>query len=152
MEDRKKSSTSNNVIDFKSGNRGEGGVQSKFGHFKPDDELIQSTGRIKNQRDVILSRLQKMQESRNRVSPTVYEKVNRDYALQLETIGELLAEKQDYLSEAKSWKSLRVSMSISTSSQKYAKGWIMLILKKTWKQNPWVLSIVISHHKTFFSP
>lgn len=96
MED--KNSFSKKVVDLKPV-RGDPdrSIRSKFGQFNTDDELLQSTARIKNQRDVIMERIQKMQSSHDHVSATVFEKVKRDYALQLETINELLCEKKDTL-------------------------------------------------------
>ncbi len=70
---------------------------SKTTHYRPDDELIQSTARIKNQRDLILNRIQKMELAHERVKESVYSKVKRDYTLQLQTISELLNEKKDTL-------------------------------------------------------
>lgn len=72
---------------------------SQFGHFIPNEELLQSTTRIKSQRDVILERVHKMNESRDRVSKAVFEKVNRDYSLQLETINDILEEKKTLLKD-----------------------------------------------------
>lgn len=98
MNERNTPSYSNKVVDLKP--RGEGRVaHSQFGHFVPDEELLQSTARIKNQRDVIRERLQKMNTSQTRVSKGVYDKVRRDYTLQLETINELLLEKKQLLKE-----------------------------------------------------
>lgn len=92
------SSYSNKVVDLKP--RGEGRIaHSQFGHFVPDEELLQSTARIKSQRDLIHERLQKMDTSQTRVSKGVYDKVRRDYTLQLETINELLLEKKQLLKE-----------------------------------------------------
>lgn len=70
---------------------------SKLSHYKPDEELIQSTSRIKNQRDMILDRIQKMELAHTRVKEAVYQKVKRDYSLQLQTISELLNEKKEAL-------------------------------------------------------
>lgn len=67
--------------------------------FEPNEELLESTARIKSQRDLILSRLEKMESSKERVSGAVYEKVHRDYALQLETIAEILSEKKAQLKD-----------------------------------------------------
>lgn len=91
MEDR----NDNKVIELKSalGDADET-YHSKFGNYKPDDELLQSTTRIKNQRDVILERIHKMETSQSRVSSGVFDKVQRDYGLQLQTISELLDEKK----------------------------------------------------------
>lgn len=65
--------------------------------YKPNEELIQTTSRIKNQRDLVLDRIQKMEAGRDRVSKTVYDKVHRDYVLQLESVNHLLAEKKSAL-------------------------------------------------------
>jgi hemoglobin-like flavoprotein len=62
--------------------------------FKPDEELIQSTTRIRNQRDLVKQRLNKMESHREKVKDSVYQKVLRDYTLQLETINQLLNEKK----------------------------------------------------------
>ncbi|MCP5464863.1 MAG: FHA domain-containing protein [Deltaproteobacteria bacterium] len=95
MEDRNNNSK---VIDFKSAGRdGDRPFNSKFANYKPDEELLQATTRIKNQRDVILERIQKMDEARGRVSQSVYDKVKRDYDLQLQTINDLLQEKKELL-------------------------------------------------------
>lgn len=90
MEER-----NNKIIELKSAMTDpDGTFHSKFANYRPDDELLQSTTRIKNQRDVILDRIQKMESSRDRVNQSVYEKVKRDYSLQLQTITELLDEKK----------------------------------------------------------
>lgn len=70
-----------------------------LGHFVPNEELLESTTRVKSQRDVILERINKMAAAKNSVSKTVYEKVHRDYSLQLETINEILGEKKALLKE-----------------------------------------------------
>lgn len=62
--------------------------------FKPDEELLQSTARIKSQRDLLAERISKMEISRAKVSKNVYEKVRRDYLMQLESIKNLLREKK----------------------------------------------------------
>lgn len=98
MEDSNNGNLSKKVIDLKPINRDlERSINTKFGLYKADEELLQSTARIKSQRDVIMERVQKMEESRDRVSKSVFEKVKRDYALQLETITELLNEKKETL-------------------------------------------------------
>lgn len=90
MEER-----NNKIIELKSAMTDpDGSFHSKFANYRPDDELLQSTTRIKNQRDVILDRIEKMETSRERVNHSVYEKVKRDYSLQLQTITELLDEKK----------------------------------------------------------
>lgn len=94
----KKSDISDKVIDLKP-NNGKNTILTHFGQYSPDEDLIQSTARIKNQRDVIKDRLQKMDEAHSRVSKTVYEKVRRDYSLQLNTITELLNDKKLALKE-----------------------------------------------------
>lgn len=92
---------------------------SKFGEFQLNDELIQSTSRIKNQRDLILSRFDKMKKSQTRVSPAVFEKVYRDYTLQLETITELLAEKKELLKkEVKELYRIRERISVEIGRHK----------------------------------
>ena len=65
--------------------------------FKPNEDLIQATSRIRSQRDLITQRTQKMEQNREKVSRTVYEKVRRDYMLQLENINKLLLEKKALL-------------------------------------------------------
>ncbi|MBX7147911.1 FHA domain-containing protein [bacterium] len=65
--------------------------------FKPNEELLQETSRIKNQRDLITKRLDKMNQAKSRVSKTVFEKVYRDYRLQLDGITKLLHEKKEVL-------------------------------------------------------
>lgn len=100
MEDIKKSETSpnNKVIDLKPMNRDESkSVHSKFGQYKPNEELLQATARIKKQRDVIQDRINAMNEASMRVSRGVFDKVKRDYLLQLQTITELLDEKKEGL-------------------------------------------------------
>ena len=89
-------SFSNKVVDLKP-RGGDRTAHSPFGQFAPDEELLQSTARIKAQRDIILDRLEKMRSSQSRVSKGVYEKVRRDYTLQLETVNELLSEKKHLL-------------------------------------------------------
>lgn len=74
-------------------------AHSQFGHFEPNEELLQSTTRVKTQRDVILDRIQKMDDAKEKVSQAVYEKVKRDYTLQLNTITEILNEKKFQLKE-----------------------------------------------------
>lgn len=63
----------------------------------PDEELIQTTARIKSERDLLRKRMEKMKQSREKVSATVFEKVYRDYSLQLESITHLLNEKKNEL-------------------------------------------------------
>lgn len=94
MDDKNKGSSK--IVDLKPR---ESRAHSQFGHFDPNDELLQSTTRVKSQRDVILDRIQKMNEAREKVSQAVYEKVKRDYALQLDTITEILNEKKFQLKE-----------------------------------------------------
>lgn len=83
------------------GKEGESGKESEKkatkALFEPDEELIQSTARVKSQRDLIRKRLQKMDQGRDRVSKTVFDKVYRDYSMQLETINKLLNEKKQLL-------------------------------------------------------
>lgn len=100
MEDTKKNPGSveeNKVIDLKV-NRDESKViHSKFGNYQPNEELLQATSRIKKQRDVILDRVEKMRAASSKVTRSVFEKVFRDYNLQLQTITELLNEKKEGL-------------------------------------------------------
>jgi len=65
--------------------------------FVPNEDLIQETTRIKSQRDLIIQRMEKMDSNRDKVTKNVYEKVARDYAMQLNAINELLAEKKNHL-------------------------------------------------------
>lgn len=65
--------------------------------FEPNEELIQETTRIKSQRDLLFGRIQKMNQTREKVSKNVYEKVARDYRMQLENIVQLLNEKKGEL-------------------------------------------------------
>lgn len=84
------------VVDLKPRDKKSG---AQLGHFVPNEELLESTARVKSQRDVILERLQKMAAAKDRVSKTVYEKVHRDYSLQMETINDILNEKKAMLKE-----------------------------------------------------
>lgn len=87
----------NKVIDLKV-NRDESKViHSKFGNYQPNEELLQATSRIKKQRDVIMDRVEKMRAASSKVTRSVFEKVFRDYNLQLQTITELLNEKKEGL-------------------------------------------------------
>lgn len=94
MNDKNKNNSK--IVDLKPR---ESRAHSQFGHFDPNDELLQSTTRVKSQRDVILDRIQKMNDAKEKVSQSVYEKVKRDYALQLDTITEILNEKKFQLKE-----------------------------------------------------
>lgn len=67
--------------------------------FKPNEELLQDTARVKSQRDLILSRIKKMEQSSSKVSQNVYDKVRRDYAMQLDNICKLLDEKKELLNK-----------------------------------------------------
>lgn len=94
---------------------------AKEGHtgYKPNEELIQETTRIKSQRDLILHRIQKMEQSSPKVSRGVYEKVRRDYLLQLESITNLLNEKKNTLNkELKSLYSLREKQTFEVNRHK----------------------------------
>lgn len=98
MEDGNKNNTLvKKVVDLKPVGREDRFIRTKFGQFNTDDELLQSTARIKNQRDIIKERILKMETSKSRVTQAVYEKVRRDYSLQMQTINDLLAEKKDIL-------------------------------------------------------
>lgn len=72
-------------------------LHSKVIQYKPNEELLQSTSRIKKQRDIIQDRVDKMEAGKDRVTKSVYEKVRRDYLLQLQTVQELLDEKKSLL-------------------------------------------------------
>ncbi|EKD52363.1 MAG: hypothetical protein ACD_62C00045G0008 [uncultured bacterium] len=118
MEDHNhKTKTSSNVIDLKTGERHfELNQRIKMGNYKPNEELIQSTARIKKQRDVIKDRFQKMEVAKERVTKNVYDKVKRDYLLQLQTINELLDEKKGELKkEIKELYLFREKLSIEIS-------------------------------------
>lgn len=65
--------------------------------FTTNEELIQETARIKKQRDLIVQRISKMEVNRDKVTKGVFEKVARDYTLQLGAISELLTEKKSLL-------------------------------------------------------
>jgi len=97
MSDKKETQ---NVLDLKPIQRKGGRLaQSRMAQFTPDEELLQSTSRIKNQRDIILERIHRMETANDRVSSPVFEKVKRDYTLQLDTINELLNEKKQILKD-----------------------------------------------------
>lgn len=92
---------------------------AKAGSYAPNEELIQATARIKNQRDLISSRLQKMESNRGKVSKTVFNKVNRDYMMQLESINKILAEKKDLLNtELKDLYLMREKHTVDTNRHK----------------------------------
>lgn len=74
-------------------------ASQKSSLFEPNEDLIQETGRIKSQRDLLFGRIQKMNQTREKVSKNVYEKVARDYRMQLENIVQLLNEKKGELSK-----------------------------------------------------
>lgn len=74
---------------------GSSGGQS--GSFKPSEDLISATARVKSQRDLIAGRIGKMELGRERVTKAVYDKVHRDYQMQLENITNLLNEKKALL-------------------------------------------------------
>ncbi|MBI2339477.1 MAG: DUF4200 domain-containing protein [Deltaproteobacteria bacterium] len=65
--------------------------------LQPNEELIQATSRIKTQRDLIKRRFQKMEQNRDKVTKGVFDKVYRDYAMQLDAINKLLGEKKALL-------------------------------------------------------
>lgn len=93
--------------------------KAKAGSYAPNEELIQATARIKNQRDLISSRLQKMESNRGKVSKTVFNKVNRDYMMQLESITKILAEKKDLLNaELKDLYLMREKHTVDTNRHK----------------------------------
>lgn len=71
--------------------------KAPLGDFKPNEDLLQSTARIKQQRDIIRERIGLMESSSSRVTKSVFEKVFRDYTLQLQTITEILNEKKESL-------------------------------------------------------
>lgn len=73
--------------------------KSSLTGFFPNDELLESTARIKAQRDLIQDRLKKMTDAKSRVSQAVYDKVSRDYSLQLETVNSILGEKKSQLKD-----------------------------------------------------
>lgn len=65
--------------------------------FTPNEELIQDTTRVKSQRDLVESRIAKMESSQEKVSKNVFEKVRRDYNMQLDNVNRLLGEKKALL-------------------------------------------------------
>lgn len=67
--------------------------------FEPNEELIGTTSRIKEQRDLIQSRIEKMTLHRDRVTKHVYDKVQRDYQMQMDSILKLLNEKKELLKD-----------------------------------------------------
>lgn len=73
-------------------------ASQKSALFQPNEDLIQETGRIKSQRDLLFVRMQKMNQTREKVSKNVFEKVARDYRMQLDNIVQLLNEKKGELS------------------------------------------------------
>ncbi|MBI4412205.1 MAG: FHA domain-containing protein [Deltaproteobacteria bacterium] len=84
--------------------------------FQPNEELIQATARIKSQRDLIKKRCQKMEQSRDKVSKSVFDKVYRDYAMQLDTINKLFNEKKEQLNrELKNFYTLREKQDLDVS-------------------------------------
>lgn len=62
--------------------------------FSPNENLIQETARIKGQRDIIMDRMHKMDTHRSEVAKGVYDKVRRDYEMQLRMVNDLLTEKK----------------------------------------------------------
>ncbi|MBU0504400.1 MAG: FHA domain-containing protein [bacterium] len=98
MEDQNHKTKSTNVINFNTGEPTPTlNTSSRLGQYKPNEDLMQSTARVKKQRDVIKERMQKMELAKERVTKNVYDKVKRDYSLQLQTISELLNEKKEEL-------------------------------------------------------
>jgi len=98
MEDQNHKTKSTNVINFNTGEpTAPMSSSSRLGQYKPNEDLMQSTARVKKQRDVIKERMQKMELAKERVTKNVYDKVKRDYSLQLQTISELLNEKKEEL-------------------------------------------------------
>lgn len=95
MEDKNKSK----IVDLQMVKGTNKPSHTKFAQFQPNEELIQATSRIKTQRDTILDRIKKMEDASERVTKSVYDKVKRDYSLQLQTITELLDEKKELLSK-----------------------------------------------------
>src|SRR3990167_967292 len=84
--------------------------------FQPNEELIQATARIKSQRDLIKKRCQKMEQSREKVSKNVFDKVYRDYAMQLDTINKLFNEKKTQVNkELKNFYALREKQELDIS-------------------------------------
>src|SRR3989338_3457583 len=67
--------------------------------FSPNEDLIQETARIKSQRDLIHERVRKMEAGRSQVTKNVFDKVSRDYEMQLRTITEILDEKKNLLNK-----------------------------------------------------
>lgn len=75
-------------------NPGSGNPNSSF---KTSEDLIAATARVKSQRDLIAQRMHKMESGQGRVTKAVYDKVHRDYQMQLENITNLLNEKKALL-------------------------------------------------------
>src|SRR3990167_6116933 len=73
------------------------GGKDPLASYKPNEELISQASRIKYQRDLIQTRIQKMATNRAKVSKSVFDKVYRDYMMQLESVTRLLNEKKGSL-------------------------------------------------------
>lgn len=70
------------------------GEKDPLASYKPNEEFISQASRIKYQRDLIQTRIQKMTINRAKVSKSVFDKVYRDYMMQLESVTRLLNEKK----------------------------------------------------------
>lgn len=87
--------------------------------FIPNEDLIQETARIKSQRDLIQERIKKMEQGRSQVAKNVFDKVSRDYSMQLRAITELLNEKKTLLNkELKNLYTLREKQTVEISRHK----------------------------------
>ncbi len=87
--------------------------------YTPREDLIQEAARIKSQRDLILQRISRMEQNKNRVSKNVFDKVNRDYSMQMNAISDLLNEKKSLLNkELKNLYSLREKQNVEMNRHK----------------------------------
>lgn len=87
--------------------------------YIPHEDLIQETARIKTQRDLILQRVGRMEQNRNRVSKNVFDKVYRDYSMQQNAISDLLNEKKELLNkELKNLYSIREKQNVEMNRHK----------------------------------
>lgn len=118
MEDENKNSAgAQKVIDLKP--HGRQNVRAKLFQFEKNDQLLGDTARIKGQRDIINERMALMQEHAPHVSKSVFEKVRRDYLMQLESINILFNEKKLLLKkELKDLYLLREKLSVEITRHK----------------------------------
>ena len=118
MEDENKNSAGvKKVIDLNP--HGRQNVRAKLFQFEKNDQLLGDTARIKGQRDIINERIALMQEHSPHVSKSVFEKVRRDYLMQLESINILFNEKKLLLKkELKDLYLLREKLSVEITRHK----------------------------------